>query len=89
MLEHERDKYQFFASISQEIQFEFMINPPMLTISKWGAQRLGIEEDIVDPYSNTRVLETYGLENMETTARIARATTPEDPPLALAWLAGP
>ena len=79
MLEHERDKYQFFASISQEIQFEFMINPPMLTISKWGAQRLGIEEDIVDPYSNTRVLETYGLENMETTARIARATTPEDP----------
>lgn len=79
MLEHERTKYQFFASMSQEIQFEFMINPPMLTISKWGAQRLRIEENIVDPYSDLRVLELYGMENIKKMAEIVRNTTPEEP----------
>ncbi len=79
MLEHERMKYQFFASMSQEIQFEFSLIPPMLTISEWGAQRLGLDENIVDPYGNARVLELTGSERLEHLSRIVRQTTPEKP----------
>ena len=79
MLEHERTKYQFFASMSQEVQFEFILNPPMLTISKYGAQRLGLEETIVDPYGNLKVLDIFGAEQLSQMARIAQATTPAEP----------
>ena len=37
LLEHERMKYSFFAAMSGEIQFEFTLSPPMITLSSWGA----------------------------------------------------
>ena len=49
LLEHERAKYRFFASMSNEIQFEYTIDPPMITISDWGAELLGIKEITKDP----------------------------------------
>ncbi|MEA4934576.1 MAG: response regulator, partial [Lawsonibacter sp.] len=41
LLEHERTKYRFFASMSKEIQFEYSLVPSVLTISEWGANYLG------------------------------------------------
>lgn len=39
LLEHERTKYQFFASMSQEIQFEYSAVPSMVTISGWDSMK--------------------------------------------------
>lgn len=52
LLEQERTKYQFFASMSKEIQYEYNISSDILTISDWGASHLGISEVIPHPGSN-------------------------------------
>jgi putative two-component system response regulator len=79
LLEHERIKYQFYAAMSQEVQFEFTLDPLMLRISKLGAQRLGLEETIADPADNIQVLKIFGEENLAQLTQAVRATTPEDP----------
>ncbi|WP_066458757.1 diguanylate cyclase [Anaerotruncus rubiinfantis] len=44
LLEQERVKYQFFAAMSREIQFEYSFQTDMLVLSEWGAARLGLPE---------------------------------------------
>ena len=39
LLEHERMKYSFFAAMSQEVQFEYTLTPPMITLNTWGANK--------------------------------------------------
>ena len=56
LLEHERMKYNFFATMSQEIQFEYTVSPPMVTLNAWGAKRLGIHETVMDPVGNAEAL---------------------------------
>lgn len=50
LLERERMKCSFYASMSDEMQFEYTLFPPMLTLSEWGAQRLQLPEIIMDPF---------------------------------------
>ena len=38
LLEKEREKYKFFAALTKEIQFEYNIDPPTLTLNPWGTQ---------------------------------------------------
>ena len=54
LLEQERTKYQFFASMSKEIQFEYNYHSDLLSISEWGAAQLGINEVIMHPKQNPR-----------------------------------
>ena len=49
LLEQERTKYQFFASMSKEIQFEYNYHSDLLSISEWGAAQLGVNEVIMHP----------------------------------------
>lgn len=55
LLEHERTKYQFFASLSQDIQFEYTKEPSMLTFSENGSGILGVEEIIINPKEDDRI----------------------------------
>ena len=80
-LEHERVKHRFFTSLCQEIQFEYTQTPPMLTLSPWGARRMGLEEVTVDPYGNEQVIEMLGREQLSRLAQLLRSTTPEQPGL--------
>lgn len=79
LLEHERTKYQFFASMSQEIQFEYSVVPSMVTISGWGARRLGLNEIIMDPLNDSKVFDSMDREKMEEYIRVIHKTTPEEP----------
>ena len=79
LLEHERMKYSFFAAMSQEIQFEYTIDPPMVTLNTWGAQKLGLKETIQSPLSNDQVLECLELEGLDSLIRALHATTPAQP----------
>ena len=36
LLDQERTRYQFFASMSNEIQFEYSFQSDLLTLSEWG-----------------------------------------------------
>ncbi len=79
LLEHERMKYSFFAAMSQEIQFEYTVSPPVLTLNTWGAEKLGLAETIPDPMSNTGIPGTMNSEECRRLGDALRATTPEHP----------
>ncbi len=79
LLEHERMKYSFFAAMSEEIQFEFTVQPPMVTLTAWGAEKLGLEEIIMDPASNGRVKELIGEDNWRGLSDALHGTTPGHP----------
>lgn len=53
LLEKERMKCSFYASMSDEIQFEYTLFPPMLTLSEWGAKKLQLPEIIMDPFKES------------------------------------
>ncbi len=79
LLEHERAKYRFFASMSNEIQFEYTVAPPMITISDWGAELLGIKEIITDPIHDENLLALIGEESLRGISEALRNTTPDNP----------
>lgn len=62
-----------------EIQFEYTVNPPMLTLSEWGAARLGEKELVMRPHKDKHFLEIFGKTQMEEFFRLLLKTTPENP----------
>ena len=79
LLDYERMKYQFFAAMSEEIQFEYNLDPPMLTISEWGAKRLGLDEFISDPRNDERLTKILGEGTWDEMSKLLRSATPEKP----------
>lgn len=79
LLEHERTKYRFFASMSQEIQFEYTTAPPMLTISDWGARRLSLGEIIMEPEKDRAFLAVIGMKSFHSLVALLKEATPERP----------
>lgn len=59
-LEQERIKNELFASLSQEIQFEYTSSPAVITISEWCANQLGLPQVIVNPFENEKLLSVIG-----------------------------
>ena len=79
LLEHERMKYSFFAAMTQEIQFEYTVSPPLLTLNTWGAEKLGLAESIPDPRHNKQVSAMLVSNDCRHLTDALRATTPEHP----------
>lgn len=79
LLEHERAKYRFFASMSNEIQFEYTIDPSMITLTDWGAERLGVKEIIMDPLNDEDALRIIDRDSLTSLGKLLRNTTPENP----------
>lgn len=79
LLEHERTKFQFFASLSQEIQFEYTTQPPMLSVYDWGAHQLGLNEIIMNPEEDEKLIEVIGKDNLHQLTEKLHKTTPENP----------
>ncbi len=79
LLDHERMKYSFFAAMSEEIQFEYTMTPDMLTLSGWGAKKLGLDEVIMKPQQDERILRLFGEEVWNGLSATLRATTPDHP----------
>lgn len=79
LLEHERMKYSFFASLTEEIQFEYTTSPQMVTLSTWGANRLGLPEITMNPLNDEKIISLIGLEEINAFSAELRSTTPEHP----------
>ncbi|MDE6108214.1 MAG: response regulator, partial [Oscillospiraceae bacterium] len=60
LVEHERIKRDFFSSLNEELQFEFSMSPPQLSISSFSAEKLGFPEVIRDPLHDPRILKLMG-----------------------------
>ena len=79
LLEHERMKYSFFADMSKEIQFEYTVSPPMITLSPWGAEHLGLDEIIMDPLRQPDAQSIIDPADLHGLADILRTTSPDLP----------
>ena len=79
LLEHERMKYSFFAAMTQEIQFEYTASPAMVTISAWGAEKLGLGETVMDPLHNEGVLALMDPEWVQGLSNALHSTCPDQP----------
>ena len=75
LLEQERIKYQFFASMSQEIQFEYNALADMLIFSEWGSNYLGIGELIMKPFENAQILELVNKDDLDDIRHKVKKTT--------------
>lgn len=79
LLEHERIKYQFFAAMSREVQFEYTVVPDMVVFSEWGAKHLGISEVIMNPWDSEELRRLSTREAIIDLHRRLLETTPEAP----------
>jgi len=67
LLQRELHKQELLGSISQEIQFEYTSDPPLLTLSAFGARILGVPQVISDPFHSpllTPILEQEGIKGL-------------------------
>ena len=79
LLEHERMKYSFFASLTKEIQFEYTVTPPSIVLSTWGAEKLGLPETLMDPYQDPQARALIQDSDLENLADMLHSTTPGSP----------
>lgn len=78
-LAQERTKNRFFTSICKEILFEYTYASSILTLTEWGAHKLGLEEITQEPQKNGTVLESMKEEDIISLREILHKTTPEEP----------
>ncbi|MCI8852506.1 MAG: diguanylate cyclase [Lachnospiraceae bacterium] len=86
LLEHERTKYQFFAELSQEIQFEYTATPEMLTLSEWGAKFLELPETLLNPREEGFGNKLFAPEDFDLLLERLRGTSPEQPMVEQTYL---
>lgn len=79
LLEQERTKYQFFASMSKEIQFEYDFHSDVVTLSDWGAGQLGLNTAIARPRESVEFQRVFSLENLIDLCSRIRHATPDEP----------
>lgn len=64
LVERERTKYQFFASMSKEIQFEYNSESNILTLTEAGAIQLNLPELIVKPLEDKNLARIFKYEDL-------------------------
>ncbi len=79
LLDRERLKYNFFSATTKEIQFEYSVDRNMVTLSSWGAKRLGLDEVITDPCSNEKVSRMFEQNDYEKFCSSIHCATPQSP----------
>lgn len=79
LLDHERMKYSFFSDMVEEIQLEYSVEPSLLTLSAWGAKKLGVPEFIMDPQDNPRIQEILGEGTWDKLSQVLRSSDPHHP----------
>lgn len=79
MLEHERTKNQFFASLTKEIQFDYSFSPPLLILQDHGADMLGSDSTIPDPIEGGWLEQHMGKDEISELVELVHSATREDP----------
>jgi len=78
LLDQERAKYDFYASMSKEILFEYNRGTDLLEFSSWGARYLGVPELVPHPSGNPEI-QSWGSEAYTDMRTLLAKTTPADP----------
>ncbi|RHR33149.1 diguanylate cyclase [Clostridium sp. AF19-22AC] len=79
LLEQERTKYQFYASLTREIQFEYTYGSDTLIISEWGAAQAGIPESVPHPRNSPELFKIFAEEDFWDLHSRLKQVTPDKP----------
>lgn len=79
LLEYERNKCEFLVAVSTELLFEYTSELNMVTLSDWGARKLGIERTLMDPQNNDQILGIIGQDGFHKLKDTLKRATPEQP----------
>lgn len=79
LLEEERIKFQFFSSLSSEIQFEYTNIPSMLTLSEWGAKQLRLPQVMLNPMEQEQLLRMIRKEDLSYLEQLLKTADAEHP----------
>lgn len=77
LLEDERRKHEFFAVLTDEVQFEFVALPPSIKFTPFGAKKMCLSEYIDDPFNNVEILSLISEEDLSKIKSAVMQTTPE------------
>lgn len=86
LLEQERTKYQFYASLTKELQFEYTLMSDTLILSEWGAAQIGIAERVLHPQRDPGLLQIFSKEDYRDLSARIQCATPEDPIISHVYL---
>lgn len=86
LLEQERTKYQFFAHLSQEIQFEYNVKTDLLMLSEWGAEMLGLSSIVPNPLGHVRLHQIIMREDLLSLRDLILSATPDNPNVSSSYL---
>ena len=76
LLERERQKFQYLSDISLDITFDYTLMPEILTLSDFGAARLGLPVRIADPSKSEAWLKIFQQKDFEHFVDLLRHTNP-------------
>ncbi|MDO4271143.1 MAG: diguanylate cyclase [Eubacteriales bacterium] len=79
LLDQERTKYHFFASMSQEVQFEYNVHADLLEFSEWGAKHLDIPELLPHPLHSDELHQVFVDGDDARFFALLQQTTPDAP----------
>ncbi len=79
LLDYERMKFNFYAELTEEIQFEYNVEDNILKLSPWGAKKLGMEEEVANPAGDPRLQMQLGLGWQQQFRSYFRKTSPDKP----------
>lgn len=79
LLDYERMKYDFYAQMSNEIQFDYNIDPPMVMFHDYSENKIGVDEIIPNPKTDKKLISIFGEENLQRFGEEISKTTIENP----------
>lgn len=79
MLETERVKNDFFASMATDVLFEYTALPSALTLTPHGAEKLGLKTFILNPKEDENILSIISADDIAKLTELIHKTTPENP----------
>lgn len=79
LIDYERMKNDFFAEITDEMQFEYTTSPDMLTVSRHCAKELGTDEIIMNPVTSQKILDVINGDLLNMIVQALHSTSPDEP----------
>lgn len=79
----EKNKYNTFAEMSNEIQFELSLRPDILRFTRIGTEIYGLPEVIDDPFHNDDFLKILGVDNYYKLRNAFLKCTDEEPNISI------
>lgn len=79
LLDYERVKYNFYAELTEEVQFEYIVDSDILKLSPRGVEKFGVNDEVIHPSADMRLKSQLGDNWFKNIGDFFKLTTPENP----------